>query len=374
MLKRNHHNFHFVLMRSQNGAALLIFLAMILIAVTAVTVSQLSLNTQVIQRAKSSVKSLSYSREVLLGNALNQPIPGRLPCPDTNNDGESDLTPGGFCVSYRGLFPYKTLGVARQVDGVGQPLWYVVDSNYAGNITAAHNSSRSASLQINGNQSFAFILIASNIPLLNQSPVLTPPLDATQFLEGDNGDATLNSYSNLKDDTHNDLLLGVSTLDFWMVVERRVLDDAKKLMENYRTACTSPTPWPWAATFNSGTSLVNTYEGSLPLETALPIDWQTGCAASVTPGYLETHWNGILYYAICKDAVPVNPPVTSCLTIGSETAKVIILSPGSVVGTQIRCTLINQFFENDDSSQHDNQFDLLIPGATDNDLLIIIEP
>jgi hypothetical protein len=152
------------------------------------------------------------------------------------------------------------------------------------------------------------------------------------------------------------------------------LDDAKKLMENYRIACTSPTPWPWAATFNSGTSLVNTYEGSLPLETALPIDWQTGCAVSVTPGYLETHWNGILYYAICKDAVPVNPPVTSCLTIGSETAKVIILSPGSVVGTQTRGTLINQFFENDDSSQNDNQFDLLIPGATDNDLLIIIEP
>lgn len=371
MIKSKRHNPYAVLMRHQRGMALLILLSLVLIAVTAVAVSYLSLNTQSLNRAKNTLQVLSYSKNILLGYALIQPIPGTLPCPDSDNDGLSDVT---GCTNRRGLLPYRTLNIPQQFDGAGQPLWYVVDLRYAGVIVTPHNSSRVANLTMDSGQPMAFILIAPNMPLTNQNPVLQPLANITQFLEGDNSDGTLNSYSSLKDNTHNDLLLGVSTLDFWMVVERRVLDDAKKLMENYRAACSSPIPWPWAATFNTGVSLVNTYEGALPLGTALPIDWQTGCAASVDPGYLRTHWSGNLYYAICKDTAPVNPPVTSCLTIGSQTAKVVILSPGSPVGAQVRGTLINQFFENNDSSQNDNQFDFLIPGADDNDSLRIISP
>ena len=369
MRKPRLHKRTFTSVQCQKGMALLVLFSLILIAVTAVAVSHLSLNSQSINRTKNTTMALSYSKNILLGHALGQPIPGTLPCPDSNNDGLSDPT---GCTNRRGLLPYKTLNISQQLDGTGQPLWYAIDMRYAGAITPPHNSSRLANLTLDG-QSMVFIVIAPNSPFSNQNPVSQPLANITQFLEGDNADNTLNSYSSLKDDTHNDLLLGVSALDFWMVVEKRVLDDAKTLMENYRTNCPSPIPWPWAAPFNTGVSLAGTYEGALPLVTALPIDWQTGCAASVDPGYLRAHWDGILYYAICDDVLPVNPPTTSCLTLGSKTAKVVILSPGAPVGAQIRGTLINQFFENNDNSQNDNQFDLLVPGAADNDLFIIIE-
>jgi hypothetical protein len=373
MLKRKRHNL-FATLKKQRGMALLIIMSFILIAASAIAISRLSLNSILLKRQEATTVSMVRARDALIAYAMTQPIPGRIPCPDTDNNGTENLT-GLDCTSRIGLLPYRTLNIPQMFDGANQVLWYAVDASYAGILIPPHNSSRVANLRIDAGSPQIFIIIAANTSLPGQSPATPIPANIAQFLEDDNANATLNSYTNIKNVTQNDLLLGVSSLDFWMSVEKRVLDDAKNLMENYRTACPAPIPWPWAATFGSGISVVNIYEGSLPLVTALPINWATGCAGSVVPGYLATHWNGSLYYAICKDAVPVNPPATSCLTFGSKTAKAIILSPGIVVGTQNRIMFnINQYFEGNDISPNDNQFDLLIPGATDNDLLVIIEP
>jgi hypothetical protein len=216
MRKSKRHKQFFILMPRQKGMALLILLSLILIAVTAVAVSHLSLNTQSINRAKNTTQALAYSKNILLGYAMIQTVPGTLPCPDITNDGYSD-PPTGACASYRGLLPYKTLGITKQADGSGQLLWYVVDRNYVG-VISPHNNTQTASLRINGALSYAFIVIAPNTPLLGQSPDLTL-LNATQFLEGENANNTLDTYSSLKDDTHNDSLLGVTTLNFWMEIE-----------------------------------------------------------------------------------------------------------------------------------------------------------
>lgn len=369
MLKRDHHNFRFSLIRRQNGAVLLILLAMILIAVTAVIVSQLSLNAQSINRAKNTTLALSYSKNILLGYALIQPVPGTLPCPDSNNDGLSDPT---GCTNRRGLLPYKTLGIARQVDGTGQLLWYVVDTSYAGSIATPHNSSRLASLRIDSGSPLAFILIASNSPLPGQSPDLTL-LNATQFLEGDNSDATLNSYSSLKDDTHNDLLLGVSTFDFWSPIEQMVLDEVESLIDRYRTDCGM---YPWAADFSlgDGIRIIDRYEGAFPLA---PASWGSGCATGIVPaGWLSTHWSGQLYYSICNQPLS-NPPTSSCLSFAgsTQTAQVVVVAPGATRDGLFRDNFLNlnNFFENEDAVANDRLFDLLTPGANDNDLLLFFE-
>ncbi len=366
-------------MRRQSGAALLIFLAMILIAVTAVTVSQLSLNAQSINRAKNTTLALSYSKNILLGYALSHSVPGTLPCPDIDNDGRSNPEPDPDplaisqpCVNYRGLLPYKTLGIARQADGAGQPLWYVVDMNYAGSIVTPHNSSRLANLRIDSGSPLAFILIASNWPLQGQSPNLTL-LDVTQFLEGDNADATLNSYSSLKDDTHNDLLLGVTTVDFWSPIEKMVLNEVESLIVRYRTNCGM---YPWAADFSlgNGISVNDRYEGAFPLA---PASWGTGCAAGILPaGWLSTHWPGQLYYSICNQPL-ANPPTSSCLSFAgsTQTAQVVVVAPGATRTGQVRDNFLNlnNFFENEDAVANDRLFDLLTPGANDNDLLLFFE-
>jgi hypothetical protein len=371
MFKRNYHNLSAGL-NNQRGMALLVMVSFILIAVSAIAISKLSLNSMVLKRQQITLESMTKARDAVLAYAATQVIPGSVPCPDTNNDGLQNLT-AGVCTSRIGLLPYKTLNITQLVDGANRLLWYAVDASYVGNLVTPHNSSRLANLFIDGAGPQIFIVIAANTQLSGQSPAAPTPANVAQFLEGDNANGTLNSYTNIKSVIQNDLLLGLSAFDFWVNIEKRVLDDAKILMKNYVTAC--PGVWPWPANFGSGNSVVNTYEGSLPLTTALPTNWGTGCAASVTPGYLANHWNGSLYYAICKQPTPTNPPTSSCLIFGGKTAKSIILSPGVVVGTQNRSvTNINQYFENDDALQGDNQFDLLIPGATDNDALIIIEP
>jgi hypothetical protein len=376
MFKQKHHN-------RQNGAALLIILAMIVIAVTAVTVTHLSLNAQSLNRAKNTTLALSYSKNILFGYALSRPIPGTLPCPDIDNDGYADppplLPPTTPCTSPRGLLPYKTLGIERQVDGADQPLWYVVDTNYAGNITAPHNSSKTASLQINTTQSFVFILIASNVPLLNQVPALTPPLDASQFLEGDNGDNTLASYSNSKDETHNDSLLGVSTLDFWTPIEKMVLDELEILIDGYVAACGQ---FPWAANFNDpvAKSVNNNFQGGFPFNIDPPLNWGGTCSGHPIPvsPVWEQHWRRNLYYAMCNDATPTSLP-TNCLTLitdspPNKTAAVIIIAPSVPRGGQNRTIFTaNHFFEGNNISP-DNTFDFLTPGANNNDSLRIVTP
>ena len=371
MLKQKRRNL-FATLKKQGGMALLIIMSFILIAASAIAISRLSLNSILLKRQEATTISMVGARDALIAYAMAQPIPGRIPCPDTDNNGTENLT-GLDCTSRIGLLPYRTLNIPQLFDGANQVLWYAVDASYAGILIPPHNSSRVANLRIDAGSPQIFIIIAANTSLPGQSPATPIPANIAQFLEDDNANATLNSYTNIKNVTQNDLLSGMSAFDFWTNVEKRVLDDAKTLMKNYLAAC--PGVWPWAANFGSGISVVNTYEGSLPLISALPTSWATGCAASVTPGYLANHWNGSLYYAICKQATPVNPPTSSCLVFGGKTAKSIILSPGVMVGAQNRSVFnINQYFENNDVSPDDNQFDLSIPGATDNDSIIIIEP
>jgi hypothetical protein len=357
--------------KKQKGMALLIMVSMIVIAMTAMAITHLSLNAQSIKRQQVTIASMAKARDTVIAFAITQNIPGSVPCPDTNNDGLQNIS-AGVCTSRIGLLPYRTLNIAPLYDGANQLLWYAVDTSYTGTLVTPHNSSRVANLQIDAGSSQIFIVIAPNISLGGQSPTTPTPANVAQYLEGDNADATLNSYSTLKDDTHNDQLLGATAFDFWIQVERRVLEDVRVLLNNYKNACAGV--WPWAANFGTAASVMNTYEGSLPVGTTLPTNWNTGCAVGITPGYLATHWSGNLYYAICKEASPNNPPAASCLSFAGKTAKVIALSPGVTLATQNRSvSAINQFYEGNDASINDNQFDSLTPGATDNDLLISIE-
>jgi type II secretory pathway pseudopilin PulG len=377
MLKPRSPNQIHKLMRRQKGMALLILLSLVLIAVTAVAVSHLSLNSQSLNRSKNTTLALSNAKNIVMGYALMQPVPGTLPCPDTDGDGDEDRNPTTqVCLNRRGFLPYKTLGIEKQVDGSGQLLWYATDLNYAGAISVPHNSSRTASLTIDAGQPMAFIVIASNTPLANQNPALQPLANVSQFLEGDNADNTLNSYTNLRDSTHNDVLLGVTTLDFWMLIEKRVLDEVNNLFDQYRTACSS---YPWAADFSivGANSINNRYEGALPLGNALPVNWNTGCAVGIIPGWLSTHWRGQLYYSICNQPM-VNPPTSNCLSFSgsTQTAAVIVIAPGSPLAGQNRNNFSNlsNFFENEDASPNNRIFDFSTPGANDNDSLRIISP
>lgn len=65
-----------------------------------------------------------------------------LPCPDTDNDGKEDREGSGACTAPAGLFPWVTLGTARQ-DAWGNRIRYAVAADFADSTQGFHRGSAS---------------------------------------------------------------------------------------------------------------------------------------------------------------------------------------------------------------------------------------
>lgn len=77
-------------------------------------------------KLKETKQTIETTKEALIGFAIRN---GRLPCPDTNNNGQENLS-GSTCPRASGLVPWVTLGV-NQLDAWHQPLSYRVDRLFA---------------------------------------------------------------------------------------------------------------------------------------------------------------------------------------------------------------------------------------------------
>jgi hypothetical protein len=109
----------------------------------------------------------------------------------------------------------------------------------------------------------------------------------------------------------------------------------------------------------------NTFQGRLPTTN----EWGMPChppSAAVTapafqPQWLLDHWGNFFYYAICREATPLNPPITSCLNLGNGlTARVILIGPGTELAGQNRAILnMANYLENENRTPVDNVFQKL---------------
>jgi len=79
------------------------------------------------QDRDATQQQLQDIRDALIGFALTN---GRLPCPDTDNDGQMNGV--STCTSALGVIPWADLGVGQQ-DAWGQPFTYRVSSDFADN-------------------------------------------------------------------------------------------------------------------------------------------------------------------------------------------------------------------------------------------------
>src|SRR5688572_11728711 len=95
---------------------------------------------------------LAQAKVALIGRAaLDQTIPGSLPCPDTDNDGSAELFAGNDCPSYVGRLPWRTLGLPDLRDGNGERLWYALSPSFRDHTSASPlNSDTAGQLTITG--------------------------------------------------------------------------------------------------------------------------------------------------------------------------------------------------------------------------------
>lgn len=134
----------------QSGAALLVFLALIVVAASYFLVSALNRVNMQVERDKTTAAALAQAKEALIGYAMTYPelhpkgsperiafVPGHLPCPDSSsiigNEGDEDPNCGTKGVTVVGYLPWKALGLPPLRDGWGNCLWYAVSGSFKTN-------------------------------------------------------------------------------------------------------------------------------------------------------------------------------------------------------------------------------------------------
>lgn len=126
------------------GLSLILLVFILGLASTVFLVHSLNGTTMQIERDKKTAQVLAEAKAALVGYATSVTLtgsarPGDLPCPDLDNDGESEPSSCGNASgttgqsSRLGRLPWKTLGISDLRDGNGERLWYAVSNNFKKN-------------------------------------------------------------------------------------------------------------------------------------------------------------------------------------------------------------------------------------------------
>ncbi len=120
----------------QGGAALLIFLTIVVLGGAYLLVSALKSSRLETGRERKTAQVLAEAKDALLAYARLYPeqygdMPvGFLPCPDLDGDGSAEAVCGSKGQSAIGRLPWRTLKLPPLRDGDGECLWYAVSGTY----------------------------------------------------------------------------------------------------------------------------------------------------------------------------------------------------------------------------------------------------
>jgi hypothetical protein len=174
----------------QRGAALLLFLLVALIMAggmglkalnQATTHSPFAGENQVLQQAKEAV--IGYALAYADINPNN--LPGYLPCPDMNGDGDAEPVCGVAGQSAIGFLPWRTLGLPPLRDSSGSCLWYGVSGAYKASPQGALSTEANGQLLlfdtnlnslngINNSEASLAVVFAPGKALVGQNRSVTP--------------------------------------------------------------------------------------------------------------------------------------------------------------------------------------------------------
>ncbi len=152
----------------QGGAALLIFLTIIILGGAYLLVSSLKSARLEARKDNQTAQALAQAKESLLAFATLYPeahsdMPvGYLPCPDSDGDGSAELSCGLKGQNVIGRLPWRTLKLPPLRDGDGECLWYAVSGTYKYNPQWALSSDTDGLFLVKGSDG-STIIGASNV-------------------------------------------------------------------------------------------------------------------------------------------------------------------------------------------------------------------
>ncbi|MCC6534019.1 MAG: hypothetical protein IT531_15830 [Burkholderiales bacterium] len=367
------------------------------------------------ERQRTTEAALAQAKAALIGYAAGVPLTGPerlgdLPCPDVNNDGDADPPCAGEATRL-GRLPWRTLGLPDLRDGDGERLWYAVSVGFKNNPRTACvnpadggclNSDSTGSITVrdranlvvhdgrarvvatatefNYNAAIALV-IAPGAGLTRQdgaaqdrSPAgATNPVnyldtafseDNANFIDHDldNGFISGPVRSVTGDVVLNDRIAVLTYQDLMPVLEKRVVREAGRCLDQYAARPANNLRYPWAAD-TSESALNNRYAdpsgnrtGRLPdgiIGSANPDqlfknsrddsgaameDTWPGLPCALGLGYdWWTNWKLYVFYALADAFKPGSTAITptcagNCLTVLTPSANMLNRNYFLVVG------------------------------------------
>jgi len=294
---------------AQRGFAMIALLALAALIASFLIASGLSLTSasNSNERRDRSMSALRQAKAALIAYAANEQWqlykgqatdqPGGLPCPDTNDNGTSQLSCPN-AVDRIGRLPYMTIGADDLRDASGERLWYALSSNFRRlSGTTIINSETQGLLTVTGDtpaSNVVAIVFAPGEALSGQDRITQHNLPAA-YLEGfttTSPDYTFNSFAT-PSTTANDRLLVITQADLMAVVEpavaARIERDVKPLLQDYFSKWGA---YPFAVPFVAPPVAQSAYLGSFSPSTTmglLPVTntlltWQTPTVTQIPPG------------------------------------------------------------------------------------------
>jgi hypothetical protein len=302
-------------------------------------------------------EALAQARLALIGRAAaDDNRPGSLPCPDTDNDGVAELLSGNECPSYIGRLPWRTLGLPDLRDASGERLWYALSRSLRDDNSAQPiNSDTAGDLAIIGPSAaidVAAIVIAPSAALTGQNRAANPN-SAAHFMEGENNDGNNTYQTATTSPAFNDRLLAITRNQLFNVVEWRVANEMRAILQNYYTQFHF-LPFANSYTDPSLACTPGTLRGRIPnadivsspsLNGACPTnaDWFPPALAAPPAWFLDNGWNLLTYYAVapaCSYSGIVS--TLNCansggfLTVnGIPNIRAVIVVGGRAIGSQV---------------------------------------
>jgi hypothetical protein len=282
----------------------MLFLVLLVLGALAAIVTGVNASSVQLDRNRQTLSALQQAREGLVGWAASQASlgPGHLPCPDLDNDGDSEGAACGTAATRVGRLPWKTLGLPDLRDANGERLWYAVSRCFLerqiGTETAQCateyrvNSDTRGSLTIGGSapaNEVVAIVFAPGAALagIGQSRSGPGTTAVANYLEDENAAGIDDLFvATAASDNFNDTVLALRAEDLFPSVENavrgRIARELVPVVEAYRTAWGGV--YPFAAAFDGRPSTTGAVAGGTsPLRSGLlpvdqgPLTWASGC-------------------------------------------------------------------------------------------------
>lgn len=367
--------------RRQRGAAFLILVLMIGIAISALILSASGSTNDKLATAEKTTKALAAARDALMAFAVSvsdSARPGDLPCPATSYATGIAASSCNTAASRIGYLPWNTLGLPDLLDGTGSPLLYTVSNTFKNSTrTGTLNSDTTGEFSVNGENAIA-IVFAPGTPFSTQDRN-AGTFSVANFLELRNADGDSSFENSAESSTINDRLIWITPRAFFPPIEMRAMRVAQERLLHYFSV---------TGRFPMSNAYLNdfvcwTNGGRLPYPTSgnpcLPAG--NGATASqwtmAWPGwFFANYWDFVMHYAVAERCTSNSGAICdgsgNYLRVdGADGTRALLIRQGIANSQSRPCSLVSQCL--DDAENRDSDRDYITPVAG-NDKLTIVSP